>query len=138
MKKVLLITLLVIPILFTNCKEEPEKDFTTIVGHTYVANYQNYSYAEKKELNLFLTYKFNQDGTIAFEERVDSETGRLYESGKGYFEYNHPTLKLKVQSICDECFNNFTAKVSTDKKEFSYQIYLLSANKSITLNFKAK
>jgi hypothetical protein len=134
-----IITLLLLSIILYSCsKEEPEKEITSIVGHRYVANYERYSYTEKRDINLFLIYSFGNDGVISIEERLDSENGTLYETNIGYFEYNHPVLELKINSGCEECFNYFTANVSDDKKDFSYSIYVLSYNKNVTLEFKLK
>ncbi len=135
------IWILLIPLLLFACKDddnEPEEiEYITIVGHTYVAERYTYSFTDERTIHLFLIYTFNKDGTIAIEERDGSETGKLRESKKGYFEYEHPVLRLKVQGICEDCFNNFTATVNNDKKEFSYEIFI-SYNEKETLKFKAK
>jgi len=134
-----IVTLLLLSLVIYSCsKEEPEKEITSIVGHKYVANYKRLFIYRKKDLNLFLIYRFGNDGVISIEERLDSENGKLYETNFGFFEYNHPVLDLQINSGCEECFNYFTANVSDNKKEFSYEIYVLSYNKNVTLEFKMK
>jgi hypothetical protein len=141
MKKILFI--LMVAIMFMECKKndekktEQEKEYTTIVGYTYIANHYVYSFIEDKVRHIFLIYTFDQNGAITIEERYDSETGELIELKKGRFEYNHPVLKLEIQSICEDCFNYFTANVSEDKKEFSYEIFTNLSKKEI-LVFKVK
>lgn len=82
----------------------------------------------------------SNDSTIDIEERMYSSDGTLKDKMKGFFNYNHPNLELKVQSIssCEECFNYFTATVSDDRKSFSYSIWDMGVSKQKTIVFKIK
>lgn len=126
---------------FISCSDDSEENiqeqfYTTIIGNTYIAKSKRISDSRP----LYLIYEFKSNGEISIEERFDSETGTLYRNPVGYYEYNHPSIDLQIQSIegCDDCFNNFTGTVSNDRKSFSYQIWDISTSSHHTLVFKIK
>jgi hypothetical protein len=88
------------------------KTFTSIVGHTYVA--ANWQYSTHRRT--YEIYTFNQNGSISIEERFDNINGNLYETGYGTYRINGMDIELEINSICDDCFNHFTASMSMDKK----------------------
>lgn len=117
-----------------NPKIDPPKSYTTITGNTYHAKSWRFS----DHRTTYEVYKFNNDGTIDIVENFDSPNGELYEKGIGTYEYSHPELKLKIQSVsgCENCFNNFTATVSDDRRSFTYQVYDISIGAKRSLDFK--
>lgn len=136
--KILIISLILLT--FSACQKddivtEEEKTYTTIKGNTYVAESP-----ASWELGVYIIYKMSNDSTIDIEERMYSSDGTLKDKMKGFFNYNHPNLELKVQSIssCEECFNYFTATVSDDRKSFSYSIWDMGVSKQKTIVFKIK
>lgn len=96
---------------------------TSIVGHTYSAMY----------FNDCVIYKFNSDGSISIEERSGSEEGTLKDSSIGKYSVSGLSLKLDIPSMkgCDECYNYFTATISSDYRSFTYKIV-----GDYTMNFK--
>jgi len=122
----------------TSCQKrdsENEKIYTTVKGNTYVAESP-----ASWEIGMYIIYKMDSDSTIDIEERMYSADGDLKNKLKGYFNYSHPTLKLRVQSIpgCENCFNYFTANVDDDRKSFRYTIFDLGDLKDKIVEFKLK
>jgi hypothetical protein len=138
MKKNILLVLLIL-LIFSGCKKDnpvvKEKIYTTIKGNTYIAESP-----ASWELGIYIIYKLDNDSTIDIEERKYSADGELKNKTKGYFKYDHPTLKLTVQSIpgCDNCFNYFTATVDDDRKSFKYTIWDMMVSKEKVIEFKLK
>lgn len=116
-------------------EDEPliEPPITTVAGHKYSAKTQRPSDARV----MYRNYQFSTDGEIAIEERLDSPKGELFRDYFGYFEYTHPVLNLEIQSVpgCSDCFNNFVAQVSNDRRSFSYTIWDISIGDHRTLTF---
>lgn len=112
---------------------ENDKTYTSIKGNTYVAESP-----ASLELGIYVIYKFSNDSTIDIEERMNSTDGTLKDKKKGYFKYNHPNLELKVQSICEDCFNYFTATVDDNRKSFNYSIWDMPISKYKTIVFEIK
>lgn len=141
MMKKLLYSAFVLIVGFASCSKDSEEDiqeqsYSTIIGNTYVTKSERASDSRP----LYLIYEFKSNGEITIEERLDSENGTLYGSPVGYYEYNHPSIELQIQSIegCDDCFNNFTATVSNDRKSFSYQVWDTSTSSHRKVTFKIK
>jgi len=138
MKKLLLI-LFTLPF-FIACsssdKEEdlPEPNYDTIIGNTYICKDR---FASDHSKVKWIIYKINKDNSITIEERENTIDGNIYNNSIGFFEYEHSSLKLKIQSIsgCDDCFNNFNATVSDSRRTISYEIYDISTGGKRTLKF---
>lgn len=119
MKKALLFSIAVIAILMS-CGSDDGNDvtgseLTSVVGHSYSA----------MNFNDCLIYTFNSDGSIRVEKRSGSESGSLEAEGTGRYSVSGLTMKLDVPSslpnLCEDCFNHFTATISSDYRSFSYE-----------------
>lgn len=138
MKRILILT--AIAMLFVGCEKnnantkDDEIVYNTIIGNTYIAKDRTFS----DNRTLFLIYEFKPNGDLTIQERLYSENGELYMNSFGYFEYKHPTLELEINSMCDKCFNYFTATVANDYKSFKYSIYDISISSSRELVFNIK
>lgn len=113
----------------------PEAEFSDLVGHVYAAT----DWLSSSHQTIYITYSFKQDGTIDIEHRYEGRKGELYSTTKGKYETESSKLLLAIQSIqdCDDCFNNFEATISADKKSFTYEVYDVSIGKKRTLMFYA-
>lgn len=139
MKKLLLLFLLM-PFMFISCSSDDDNndddipDYTTIINNTYICKDRFASNPSKVK---WIIYKINSDGSIKIEERENTVNGNIYSNKIGHFEYYHPNLKLKIQSIddCDNCFNNFEAEVSENRRIISYQIYDITSGGNRILKF---
>lgn len=124
MKHLSFFILLAFSFLFPSCDDDPiekkeEKPpfrYETIVGNTYVLS-------DLTSPVEYVFYTFNEDSTIDIETRERYLDGELLGKSVGYYEYNHPILKLKVNSGCDNCFNNFEAKVSDYRRDFTIKMW---------------
>ena len=121
MKRVFLLALLILPLVFSSCsddddnKKEPVPPFSyeTIVGNTYI----------RRAIFEYHLYTFKEDGTIDVEVRERTIDGKLLSKSIGYYEYDHPILKLKINSGCENCFNEFEAKVYDERRQFSFTLW---------------
>ena len=136
--KILVIALILLA--FASCKKDDsvvdkEKIYTTVKDNIYMAESP-----ASWELGVYIIYKMGKDSTIDIEKRMYSVNGELKSKAKGFFNYTHPTLKLKVQSIsgCENCFNDFTATVGDDRKSFKYSIWDMGVSKNKIIEFKIK
>lgn len=120
MKKLTLFFVFIFSSLIISCSSDNDQDevkqYTSIVGHTYSAMY----------FNDCLIYKFNSDGSIRVEKRSGSEIGSLEAEGIGKYSVSGLTMQIDVPSslpnLCEDCFNHFTATISSDYRSFSYTI----------------
>ena len=126
MKYFLFFILLPLPFTFLSCSGDddwkevtPPREYETIVGNTYVFYKLGVPFT-------YHFYTFNEDGTIDVEIRKKDLDGELESKSVGYYEYNHPIIKLKVQSIrgCDNCFNEFEAEVFDTRRKFYIRTWI--------------
>ena len=128
MKKIVFLSVIVVALL-CSCGSSDDDQVeekitpTSIIGHTYSAMY----------FNDCVIYKFNSDGSLSIEERSGSEEGTLKDSSVGKYSVSGLTLNLDIPSMkgCDDCFNYFTATISSDYRSFTYKIV-----GDYTMNFK--
>lgn len=117
MKHILFYIFLVLPLFFLSCSDNDDerKDplppfyYETVAGNTYILH----TFFE------YHLYTFNADGTIDIEVRNRRIDGELLSKGVGYYEYNHPVLKLTGEIGCTNCNNKFEVKVSDSRRNFS-------------------
>lgn len=121
MKHILFYIFLTLPLFFLSCSDDdderkdppPPFSYETVVGNTYIL----WRFSE------FYLYTFNVDGTIDIEVRSRKIDGELLSKSIGYYEYNHPVLKLTGEIGCTNCNNKFEAKVSDDRRYFSITLW---------------
>ncbi|RHJ92590.1 hypothetical protein [Parabacteroides bouchesdurhonensis] len=113
----------------------PDGEFSDLAGHIYAAA----DWLPSSHQTIYVTYYFKLDGTIEIEHRYEGREGQLYSKTKGKYKTEASKLLLTIQSIqdCDDCFNNFDATISIDKKSFTYEVYDVSIGKKRILMFYA-
>lgn len=139
MKKILFLTI-ALSLLFTGCSKndnipEQKESITTIVGNTYAA--KHYLASNNNQI-IYYIYQFKSNGDITIYERYNTVNGDLRNELIGSYQYNHPNLKLKIQSVanCNDCFNNFDATVNNNFESFIYTIFDISKGKNVELIFQ--
>jgi hypothetical protein len=133
MKKILFLVFVFVGLSCSDKEPFEEDPIISVAGHTYAAKWKTIDFR-----TLYIIYEMSIDSTISITERLDTETGEIYDQSFGFYKYSHPELDLKVRSICDECFNYFTATVAEDRKSFTYEIWDLPTSKFWDLVFKIK
>lgn len=133
MRYISFIILLTFPLLFLSCDEDPIDDkeekpsykYETIVGNTFVHIGHLESYEHPYYSKKYIFYTFNEDESIDIEMRAGYLDGEIIDQCMGYYEYNHPVLKLKVQtdSKCENCFNTYEVKVDDYRRNFTIKYW---------------